>query len=151
MQLTPSAARSLRWSAYANFVLGLCVTCAALLWADTSAATIFGTVIGICVAIAAALSVRMPDLRLLNVALALLLCGTMWIVPQGSQANMWISTLAGMAILVTTIGVTTDPRGAGAPDAARYPDDEIGLGTSGPNLRLYPVVTHDSSSYTTSP
>ena len=86
-----------------NIIVGVWLFLSAFLWAHTSAQFTNSLVVGALCAAAAAIGLKAPPFRFVNVALALWLFFSTWVFPVESGGTLWNNVIASILMLIIAL------------------------------------------------
>lgn len=102
-----------------NIVLGVWLFISAFIWPHTYAQMTNTWIVGLLIAIVAALAMRAPQLRYLNTALAVWLFVSVWALPTLMAATFWNNLIVALLVFFISLMPGGVVRRPGMPRPAR--------------------------------
>lgn len=91
------------WARGINVALGIWLFISAFLWLHTSAQFTNTWLVGLAIAVVAAVGFAVPQARWINTALAAWLIISVWALPTFAAATFWNNLLVGIASLIVSV------------------------------------------------
>ena len=91
------------WARGINVALGIWLFISAFLWLHTDAQFTNTWLIGLTIAVVAAVGFAVPQVRWVNTALAAWLIISVWALPTFAAATFWNNLLVGIASLIVSV------------------------------------------------
>jgi hypothetical protein len=91
------------WARGINVALGIWLFISAFLWLHTSAQFTNTWLVGLAIAVVAAVGFAVPQARWVNTALAAWLIISVWALPTLAAATFWNNLLVGIASLIVSV------------------------------------------------